>query len=157
MKKFLFFLILGCVITLSSAVYGELTQQNIETIKLMMNEQTQTLRTEIATVKDELKTEITKVRDELKAEIATVKDELKTDIGTVRNEVAYVRGKVEGVEKYISWLMVIIVVALGIPQIIIAWRSRKEREQQKKIEILTQQNEEFKRDIEMLKQQIVKS
>lgn len=135
MKKFLFFSILGGVITLSSAVYGELTQQNIETIKLMMNEQTQILRTEIA----------------------TVKDELKTDIGTVRNEVAYVRGKVEVAEKYIPRLMVIIVVALGIPQIIIAWRSRKEREQQKKIEILTQQNEEFKRDIEMLKQQIVKS
>ena len=107
-----------------------------------MNEQTQVLRSEIATVKDELK-----------AEIATVKDELKAEIATVKNEVTYVHGKMEGIEKYISWLMVIIVVAVAVPQAIIAWRSRKDKDQQKKIETLMQQLEEFRRDLEMLKQQ----
>jgi len=42
--------------------------------------------------------------------------------------------------------MVLIVVAVGIPQLVIAWHSRKDRTLEKQIEVLTQ-------EIETLKQQ----
>ena len=51
----------------------------------------------------------------------------------------------DNLDKQISWLMVLIVVAVGIPQVV-AWRSRKDRETERKIEQLTQ-------EIEVLKQQ----
>ena len=44
------------------------------------------------------------------------------------------------------FLMAIIVVAVGIPQVIIAWRTKRERAQERQIETLT-------REIETLKQQ----
>ena len=64
----------------------------------------------------------------------------------LKTEVATLSGRVSGIEKMMTWLMVLIVVAVGLPQIIIAWRSRKDRSIEKQIEVLTQ-------EIETLKQQ----
>ncbi len=66
----------------------------------------------------------------------------------IKTDVAWLRGKMDNLDKQISWLMVLIVVAVGIPQVIVAWRSRKDRETERKIEELT-------REIETLKQHIV--
>ena len=71
---------------------------------------------------------------------------LKEDIVVLKTEVAALSGRVSGIEKMMTWLMVLIVVAVGLPQIIIAWRSRKDRSIEKQIEVLTQ-------EIETLKQQ----
>jgi len=64
----------------------------------------------------------------------------------------YVDLKFEGVDQqltlvvgFVSVLIILIVVTVGIPQIIIAWRGKNEREQDKKIE-------ELSREIEALKQ-----
>ena len=43
--------------------------------------------------------------------------------------------------------MGVIIVVVGVPQVIVAWRSRKDREQEKQIE-------ELAKEIETLKQQI---
>ena len=78
-----------------------------------------------------------------------IKEELepiKTEISKLNERVAGVEGRVEGLEKMMTWLMVLIVVVVGVPQLIAAWRTRKEKEQDKKIEDLT-------REIELLKQQ----
>ena len=89
------------------------------------------------------------VREAVKAEIAitnTKIERLDTRLRVVETDVAWTRGKLDSLDKHINWLMVLIVVAVGIPQIVIAWRSRKDRSLEKQIEVLTQ-------EIEMLKQQ----
>lgn len=57
------------------------------------------------------------IADELKpiqTEIQTVKTELKDAIASVKEDVASLSGRVDGVEKLITWLMVIIVAIVGI-------------------------------------------
>jgi septal ring factor EnvC (AmiA/AmiB activator) len=133
MKTIIFFSILFCAIALPS--FAELTPQDLDKIRLI--------------VKEEIEKEI----EPLKAEIASVKDEIasvKDEIASVKQDVASLSGRVAGIEKQITWLMALIVVAVGIPQIIVVWRSRKDREQERKIE-------ELAREIEMLKQQRIVS
>jgi septal ring factor EnvC (AmiA/AmiB activator) len=133
MKTIIFFSILFCAIALPS--FAELTPQDLDKIRLIVKE-------EIEKEIEPLKAEIASV----KAEIASVKDE----IASVKQDVASLSGRVAGIEKQITWLMALIVVAVGIPQIIVVWRSRKDREQERKIE-------ELAREIEMLKQQRIVS
>ena len=81
-----------------------------------------------------------------------VKDEikpLKADIDGLKTDVARLDGRLTGVEKQVRHatnvtygLIALIVVAIGIP----AWRGKRDRDQERKIEALTQ-------EIETLKQQ----
>ncbi len=82
------------------------------------------------------------VKEEIKEEIKPIKE----DLAVLKIEVASLSGRVSGIEKMMTWLMVLIVVAVGLPQVIIAWRSRKDRSLEKQIEVLAQ-------EIETLKQQ----
>ena len=102
-KNVLLFSVLFCAVSLPAL--AELTPQDLDKIRLIVNEATTPIKT----------------------------------------DVAWLRGKIDNLDKQISWLMVLIVVAVGIPQVIVAWRSRKDREQDRKIKELT-------RDIETLKQ-----
>ena len=122
MKTIIFFSILFC--TLALPVFGELTPQDLDKIRLI--------------VKEEIKP-------------------LKADIVALKVDVARLDGRLTGVEKQIAtitnliyWLMALIVIAIGIPQIIMAFRSRKDRDQERKIE-------ELIREIETLKQQRIVS
>jgi chaperonin cofactor prefoldin len=84
------------------------------------------------------------IADELKpiqTEIQTVKTELKDAIASVKEDVASLSGRVDGVEKLITWLMVIIVAIVGIPQVVVLWRSKKDRILEKQVETLTQKIE----------------
>ena len=158
--KFIFFFLLLFYATALPAL-GELTPQDLDKIRLIVKDE---LKSEITGVEQELKTEIAAVKQELKAEIATFKQELKTEIAAVNTKVegldvrlqkveqdiSWVRGKLDSLDKHVNWLMGLIVVAIGIPQLIIAWRSRKDRAQEKRIEELAQ-------EIETLKQQQIAS
>ena len=86
-----------------------------------------------------------RIRLIIKEEIAP----LKADIETLKIDVARLEGRLSGIEKQIALLtnviyglIALIVVAIGIP----AWRGRRDRDQERKIEELT-------REIEALKQQ----
>lgn len=81
------------------------------------------------------------VRDAIKEEVKPIKE----DIAALKTEVATLNGRVSGIEKIMTWLMVLIVVAVGLPQIIIAWPSRKDRSIEKQIEVLKQEIETLKR------------
>ena len=124
--------------------FGELTAQDLEQIRLIVREDVR------AIVKDE----IAIVRKELKDEIAIVRKELKDEITASEKRVKeYVDVKFEGVEGkltlvvgFITALIVLIVVTVGIPQILLAWRGKSEREQDKRIKELAE-------EIEALKQQ----
>ena len=148
MRTILSLPILFCAIALPAL--AELTPQDLDKIRLI--------------VKDEVKAELTAAKQELKADITAVKQELKTDITAthtkiealdtrlqnVEQSVSWVRGKLDSLDKHINWLMALIVVAVGIPQVIIAWRSRKDHAQERQIE-------ELIREVETLKQQRIVS
>ena len=109
MKKLLALLILFCAIAMPAL--AELTDADLDKIRLLVNE-------------------------ELKP--------VKADIETLKIEVAYVRGKLDILDKYVIALIALIVIAVGAPQIVMAWRSRRDRTLEKQIETLTQEIETIK-------------
>ena len=109
MKTILLFSILLCAIAMPAI--GELSDADLDKIRLLVNE-------------------------ELKP--------VKADIETLKTEVAYVRGKLDILDKYVIALIALIVIAVGAPQIVMAWRSRRDRTLEKQIEILTQEIETIK-------------
>ncbi len=137
MKTILFLPILLCAIALPAL--AALTPQDLEKIRLI--------------VKDEVKAELSATKQELQPDITATHTRigvLDTRLRNVEQSVAWIRGKVDSLDKGIRWLMALIVVAVVIPQIIIAWPSREDRAQERKIE-------ELKREIETLKQQRIVS
>ena len=89
------------------------------------------------------------VKEEIKTELAPI----KSDISTLKEDVARLDGRMTGVEKQVAHttnvtygLIALIVVAIGIP----AWRGKRDRDQERKIE-------ELRQEIETLKQQKIVS
>ena len=144
MKNTLFlFSILFCAIALPAL--GDLTDTDLNKIRLIINE------------------EIEEAIKPIKAEIVT----LKTDVAWIRGKLESVDKQFEGVDKqfdsvyerfdgvrdqithvtYLTYgLIALIVAAVAIPQILIAWRSGRDRLLERQIETLIQ-------EIETLKQQ----
>ena len=113
--------------------FGELTARDLEQIRLIVREDVRAIvKEEIAIVRKELKDEITASEKRVK-EYIDVKFE-------------GVEGKLTLVVGFITALIVLIVVTVGIPQILLAWRGKSEREQDKRIKELAE-------EIEALKQQ----
>ena len=139
MKTILVLSILFSVIALPAL--GELTDADLNRIRLIVKEE---VADELAPIKVEIIS--------IKTDIGTLKediDTLNTDIGTLKEGVARLDGRLTGIEKQVAHatnvtygLIALIVVAIGIP----AWYGRRDRDQDRKIEKLTQ-------EIEMLKQQ----
>ncbi len=128
MKYFTIALML--IVLISTPAISQLDQNDLNKIRLLIAEELKPIQKEIQTLKTELKSEITSVRSELKGEIASVKE-----------DVASLSGRLDGVEKLITWLMVIIVAIVGIPQVVVLWRSKKDRTLEKQVETLTQKIE----------------
>lgn len=124
MKTALFCSILFCAITLPAL--AELTDADLDKIRLIVN----------AEIKKEITTTNTKI------------DGLDTRLRNVEIAVGSITSRIDGVEKQISHatnvtygLIALIVVAIGIP----AWRGKRDRDQERKIE-------ELRKEIETLKQ-----
>jgi hypothetical protein len=122
MKTTLFLSVLFCAIALP--VFGELTETDLNKIRLIINE-----------------------------EIEEAIKPIKADIVTLQTDVAWVRGKLDGIDKQITHgtnitygLMALIVAAVVIPQILIMLRSGRDRALERQVEMLTQ-------EVETLKQQ----
>ena len=123
MKTVLLCSILFCAITLP--VLGELTEADLNKIRLIVNEEIKPIEADIVL--------------------------LKTDTAWIRGKLESVDEQFEGVNNQITHsrritygLIALIVAAVGIPQIIIAWRSKKDSTQEKQIEGLRQEIEELR-------------
>ena len=157
MKNVLLFSIVFCTIVMP--VFADLTPQDFDKFRALL--------------KEEL--------DPLKAEIKALDKRLQK----VEQDISWIRGKLEGVDKQFDavdkrfdavdkrfdavdkqishstnltyGLIALIVAAVGIPQIIMVWRSRGESAQDRRIEELARAQdrriEELTREIEALKQQ----
>ena len=143
MKNVLLFSTIFCTIVMPA--FADLTPQDLEKIRSIIKEEVDPLKTEIASIKTEIKS-------------------IKDDITSLKIDVAGMQGKLEGVDKQISHatnltygLIAFIVAAVGIPQIVMVWRSRGENVQDRRIEELARAHdrriEELTREIEALKQQ----
>ena len=131
MKKILLFSILFSAIALPT--FGELTDADLNKIRLIVKEE---VEKEIATTNQKIEGLDTRIQG------------LDTRIRSVEKDVSWIRGRLDGMEKQISHatnvtygLIALIVVAIGIP----AWRGKRDRDQERKIQELT-------REIETLKQ-----
>jgi uncharacterized protein YlxW (UPF0749 family) len=121
-----FTIALTLIAIISTPAISDLSQDDLNKIRLLIADELKPIQTEIQTVK---------------TEIQTVKTELKDAIASVKEDVASLSGRVDGVEKLITWLMVIIVAIVGIPQVVVLWRSKKDRILEKQVETLTQKIE----------------
>ena len=129
MKTILTLSILFWAIALTAL--GELPDTDLNKIRLIVNEAEKR-------IKEEIKTEITDSEKRMKDHI-----NLKTET---------VNAKINGQEKRLSqnfWLILALIALIALPQVFIAWRSRKDRALETQIENLTQEIETLK------KQQIV--
>jgi septal ring factor EnvC (AmiA/AmiB activator) len=130
MEKVLLFLILFFAIALPT--FGELTDADLDKIRLI--------------VKDEVEKEISKTNQKIE-DLDTRVQGLDQRIQSVEKDVSWVRGKLDGMEEQISHatnvtygLIALIVVAIGI----LAWRGKRDRDQERKIQELTQEIETLK-------------
>ncbi len=126
MKHLIFCSILFCAI--AAPALGELTDADLDKIRLIVKE-------EIAPVKADVET--------LKVDVARLEGRLTGLEGRLTG----LEGRLTGVEKQISHatnvtygLIALIVVAIGLP----AWRGKRDREQERKMEELIQEIETLK-------------
>ena len=134
MKTIIFFSILFCIIALPA--FGALTDADLDKIRLIVNDSEKR-------IKEEVKAEITALRQELKAEIAGVKQELRAEIAKSEKNL---KEQITLLTNFVYGLIALIVAAVAIPQLIMTWRTGKERSLERQIQTLTQ-------EIETLKQQ----
>ena len=118
MKTVLLCSILFCAIMLPAL--GELTDADLNKIRLIMKEEIKPLKDEIGT----LKTDAAWIRGKLEG----VDEQFKG----VNNQITHVQNVTYG-------LIALIVAAIGIPQIIMVWRERGQKAQVEKIERLEEQ------------------
>ncbi len=130
LKSIFCFSVCLCVITLPSL--AELTPQDLREIRLI--------------VKEEIETVIDKELTPIKADIVS----MKADIVSLKEGFARLDARLTGVEKQIAMvaylvyaLIALIVVAVGIPQLIITWRSRKDSASETQIAALVQKQGEM--------------
>ena len=115
---------------ISLPVSAELTDADLDKIRLLILESEKRMKEDIA---------------ELRTEIVESEKRIKVDIEPLKVDVARLEGSVRSIEKMITWLMVLIVVVVGVPSAITLWSNRKYHEQEKI-------NQELREEIEILKQ-----
>ncbi len=130
LKSIYCFSVCLCAITLPSI--AELTPQDLKEIRL--------------TVKEEIETVLNKELAPIKADIVS----MKSDIASLKEGFARLDERLTGVEKQIAMvanlvyaLIALIVIAVGIPQIIMTWRSRKDSTSETQIAALVQKQSEM--------------
>ena len=108
--KTIFFSSLVCFVMVAP-VFSELTPQDLDKIRLI-------LKAEISESETRMKAEIAKSEERIKQYIDLKIESVKTEIESVDKRLNLVVG-------FVSAMIVLIVVTLGIPQIIMSWRREK--------------------------------
>ena len=134
-KTLTFFSIFFSILALPAL--AELTDTDLNKIRLIINEE---VKKDIAEVKKEIATTNKKIAD------------LDDQLRNVEENISFIRGRIENTDKqtslitnFVYGMIALIVAAIAIPQLIMAWRSGKDRSLERQVEALT-------REIETLKQ-----
>ena len=144
MKTLIFLLIYFFVITVPA--FGALTDADLDKIRLIVKEE---VKKEIESSEKRMKTYIDTKIDAVNTRIDTVEKRLEDKIDGVGKRLD---NRIDSVEKQMTFLLnviygliALIIVAIGIPQVIIGWRSRRDSSLENRVEILTQEIETLKR------------
>ena len=125
---------------------GKLSPEDLAEIRLILTEELKPIHADIASMKTDIATMKADIVS-MKTDIASMKADIMTtklDIGKVDGRVMSVEGQVSTVSDLMIGLVALIVFAVGVPQIIMAWRLTSNREQ-------ARINYELKLEIEALK------
>ena len=120
-------------------VYSELLPPDLDKIRLIVKEENSISETE-------LKAEIEKSEKHMKEYVDTKFEAVDTKFKAVDTKFDALQRQINILVAFVSGLIILIVATIGIPQLIMAWRGKDERSQDKKIEALS-------REIEALKEQ----
>ncbi|MDE0553962.1 MAG: hypothetical protein OXI24_07100 [Candidatus Poribacteria bacterium] len=145
MKILIFLSILFSVIALPAL--GELTDTDLDKIRLIVNEEIKPIKADIVS----LKTDVAWMQGKLES-VDKQFESVDKQFESVDKQFESVNKQFESVGKqithvtYITYgLIALIVAAIAIPQILIAWRAEKSRSLERKVEILTEEIETLKR------------
>ena len=146
MRPILFFSLAFFVVT--SPVRGALTSQDLDKIRLIVKEEVavseERLRKEVAASEARLRTEIAASETRMKEYVDIKFEEVDTKFKGVDTRFEELDKRNLLIVGFVSALIILIVVTVGIPQIIMAWRRQNERAQDRKIEELAQEIETLK-------------
>ena len=150
MKLILTLTILLC--TIGSPALAALTDADLDKIRLIVKEE---VKAEITEAETRLRTEIAQSEEQVKIYIDAKFEGVDAKFEGVDAKFESLNAKFESLDKrltlvigFVSGLIILIVVTVGIPQIIMAWRGKNERAHERRIEKLAQ-------EIETLKQRLM--
>lgn len=125
---------------------GELTDADIDKIRLIVNESEkrlkQEIQTEIANSEQRLKEYVDLKIEGVNKQFASI----DTRFTSIDKQFVSVNKRIDHVTNVVYALIALIVAAIAIPQILMAWRSGRDRTLERQVEVLV-------REIETLKQQ----
>ncbi|HIE25873.1 TPA: hypothetical protein EYP66_01140 [Candidatus Poribacteria bacterium] len=138
---------------LTPPCFGELTEKDVGQIRQIIREEIEPLKIEIATIKDDIKAlegkmatkdDIRKELEPMKIEIATIKGKMATkdDIITMNQKIG---DKIDTLYGIIIASFVTLIVVIAVPQILIAYRERRESRLSKEVDELKQRIVELER------------
>lgn len=125
---------------------GELTDADINKIRLIVNESEKRLKQEI---KQEIAASEQRLKEYVDLKIESVNKQfasIDTRFSSIDKQFVSVNKRIDHVTNVVYALIALIVAAIAIPQILMAWRSGKDRTLERQVEVLA-------REIETLKQQ----
>ncbi len=125
-------------------VFSELTVEDLEKIRSIVKASEERLREDLQASEERLK-------EDLKASEGRLKEDLQASEKRLMQHVADKFGEVDKrlniIFGFVIALISLIVVVVGIPQVLMAWRDKEDRSQKEQIQ-------ELKQEIEALKQHI---
>ena len=133
MRRYILLSLLFCGI--ASPALAALTDTDFDKIHLIVKEE----------VKKKIESSEARMKDYINTKIDDVEGRLNTKIGAVNSRIDSVEKQMTFLLNVIYGLIVLIIVAIGIPQVIIGWRSRWDSSLENRVEILTQEIEALKR------------
>jgi len=159
-------LLCACMACLAIAVpaLGELTPQDLDKIRLIVNEE---VKKESADTKAELKEYIDLKIADVETQIRSLENRFEARFSSIDERFKGIDERFKGIDdkfknvqtqmtltiNLIYALIALIVAAIAIPQIIMAWRGRIDTTRDKNMEELARKISEQAEEIEMLKQQ----
>lgn len=150
---------LGMLLFFVTPSFSELSDSDLqrirEIVKVEVVSSEQRLRTEIAESEQRLRTEMTAA---IQASEERMKVYVDTKISAVNSQFAQVNNRIDEVDKRISfaftvlgWLFALVIAALGIPQLIIAFRQRGQDRLQASVEELYAVHSEVLSELKQLR------
>ena len=138
----------------AAPVFSELTVTDLEKIRSILKASedrlTGDLKASEERLREDLKASEERLREDLKASEKRLKEDIETSEKRLMQHVADKFGEVDKrlniIFGFVIALITLIVVVVGVPQIIMAWRGKEDRTQK-------QQIQELRQEIEALKQQ----